>query len=271
MCLRFDAKLPAILKFGNMDSQKRPRSEHNDTSVSKTFPRVAMPIRSETKEADKLLLSERKRKAERVEMKELDQIQLLEELKKRIAKIDENLHCEVEIISGHPSSAVLCVFPSREKSFNDTIGSFQPHRYLSTPSVHYKFQVFIHRTIAEGKIDIESFAELSALLDKIRKASGYQMCPEIKDFDEILEDVRTQPANVKEELWPWRHVGAKFCKLWHKPRDCFLQRDEAERELDGVCSNCKQVRRQLKIVQAKRKDLVDSAKARRQEASSKVI
>ena len=61
------------------------------------------------------------------------------------------------------------------------------------------------------------------------------------------------------------------CKLWHKPRDCFVRPDEAERELDGVYSNCKQVRRQLKIVQAKRKDLVDSAKARRQEASSKVI
>ena len=91
------------------------------------------------------------------------------------------------------------------------------------------------------KVDIESFAELSALLDKIRKTSGYQMCPGIKDFDEVLEDVRIQPANVKEELWPWRHVGAKSCKLWHKPRDCFVQRDEAERELDGVCSNCKQV------------------------------
>ena len=43
------------------------------------------------------------------------------------------------------------------------------------------------------------------------------MCPGIKDFDEILEDVRMQPATVKEELLPWRHVGAKSCKLWHKP------------------------------------------------------
>ncbi|XP_067026518.1 uncharacterized protein [Acropora muricata] len=43
-------------------------------------------------------------------------------------------------------------------------------------------------------------------------------------------------------------------------------RDEAERELGGVCGNCKQVRPQLKVVQAKKKD---SAKARRQEASSK--
>ena len=50
-----------------------------------------------------------------------------------------------------------------------------------------------------------------------------------------------------------------------------MQRDEAERELDGVCSNCKQVRQQLKIVQAKKKDLVDSAKAGRQDASSNVI
>jgi len=102
-------------------------------------------------------------------MKKFYEIQFLEELKKRIAKINENIHCEVEIISGHPSSGVLCVFPSRERSFNNTIGSFQPVRYLFTPSGHYKFQVFIQRTIAEAKIDIESFAELSALLDKIRK------------------------------------------------------------------------------------------------------
>ena len=45
------------------------------------------------------------------------------------------------------------------------------------------------------------------------------MCPGIKDFDEILEDVRMQPATVKEELWPWRLVGVKSCKLWHKPRE----------------------------------------------------
>ena len=85
MCLRFDAKLPAILKFGNMESQKRRWSEHNDTSVSKTFPRIAIPIRNETKEAVKLLLSEGKKKAERLEMKKFDEIQFLEELKKRIA------------------------------------------------------------------------------------------------------------------------------------------------------------------------------------------
>ena len=175
--------------------------------VAKTFPHIAIPIRSETKEAVKLLLSERKKKAEGVEIKKFDEIQFLEELKKRIAKIDENLHCEVEIISGHPNNAVLCVFPSREKSFKDTIGSSLPVRYLFTPSGHYKFQVFIYRTIAEGKIDIESFAELSVLLDKIRKTSGYQMCPGIKDFDEILEDVRIKPANVKEELWPcWSEI-----------------------------------------------------------------
>ena len=84
MCLRFDAKLPAILKFRNMESQKRPRSEHNDTSVSKTIPRISLPIHSETKEAVKLLLSEGKKKTERVEMKKFDEIPFLEELKKRI-------------------------------------------------------------------------------------------------------------------------------------------------------------------------------------------
>ena len=109
--------MQAILKFGNMESQKRPRSEDidNDTSVSKKFPRIAIPIRSETKEAVKLLLSERKKKAERLEMKKFVKIQFLEELKKRIAKINENLHCEVEIISGHPSSSVLCFSIQREE------------------------------------------------------------------------------------------------------------------------------------------------------------
>ena len=108
---------------------------------------------------------------------------------------------------------------------------------------------------------------LNEYLDKLRKTSGYQMCPGIKDFDEILEDVRMQPATVKEELCPWRLVGAKSCKLWHKPRDCFMQRDEAERELDGVCSNCKQVRRKLKIVQGKRKDQVLCVHALRERGS----
>ena len=56
-----------------------------------------------------------------------------------------------------------------------------------------------------------------------------------------------------------------------------MQQDEPERELGGVCGNKPQLKivcgnkPQLKIVQAKRKDLVDSAKARRQEASSKLI
>ena len=77
-----------------MESQKWQRSDDNDndTSVSKKFPGIATPIRSETKEAVKRLLSERKKKAERVEIKKFDEIQILEELKKRIAKIDEDLH-----------------------------------------------------------------------------------------------------------------------------------------------------------------------------------
>ena len=133
------------------------------------------------------------------------------------------------------------------------------------------FKFLFTEQLPKARLTLKVSQSYSALLDKLRKTSGYKMCPGIKDFDEILEDVRMQPATVKEELWPWRNVGAKSCKLWHKPRVCFVQRDEAERELDGVCSNCKQVRRKLKIVQAKRKDLVDSAKARRQEASSKLI
>ena len=53
-------------------------------------------------------------------MKKFEEIQFLEELKKRIVKIDENLHCEVEImISVVIQAAQCCVF-------------FHPERRVST-------------------------------------------------------------------------------------------------------------------------------------------
>ena len=107
-----------------------------------------------------------KKKAERVEMKNFDEIKFLEELKTRRSTRTYIARWKLSVAK---QRSIMCF--SREKSFNHTIGTFQPVRYLFTLSGHYKFQVFIHRAIAEGKIDIESFAELSALLDKVRKTS----------------------------------------------------------------------------------------------------
>ena len=90
-------------------------------------------------------------------------------------------------------------------------------------SSHYKFQVLIHRTVNEGEVDLKSSAELSCLLEKIRKSSGYVLCPGLIDHDNIVKDVRVKLANVNEEVWPWQLVAAVKCKLsGHKPRNLLV-------------------------------------------------
>ena len=199
------------------------------------------------------------------------EVQILEDLKRRIqCEVDESLHCEVEVITGHSSSAVLSVFPTKEKKFDDRLSSFQPVRYIFTPSGQYKFQVFIHKTVEEGDIDIQSSSELRSCLQKLRKSSGYVLCPGIQDYLDISCDLRVKSTKIKEQTWPWKHVAARQCKLWHKPRASYTEDDQSEKEAE-VCSECKLARRQLKVVQERRKELDESARTKRQDASSKVI
>ena len=122
--------------------------------VAKRSPRLAI-------KALKTVLSKRCKQAEELshentlaELNKSSKVQILKELETSISHFDGSLHCELEAISGHQSSAALSVYPQKEKSYRKDLGSFQPVRLLFSPSGHYKFQIFIYRTLEEGKIDL---------------------------------------------------------------------------------------------------------------------
>ena len=162
-------------------------------------------------------VEERSREKALEELNKSSEIHVLKELETNITHIDGSLHCELESITGHRSSAALSVYPKKEKNYREDLGSYQPVRLLFSPSGNYKFQVFIYKTLEEGKIDLKDKASVEHVLGKIRVNSGFVMCPGIVDYDAIISDIRFKPANVKEESWPWRHVSATKCRLWHKP------------------------------------------------------
>ena len=84
----------------------------------------------------------------------------------------------------------LCVFPSKAKNYREDIGSYQPVRLLFSPSGDYKFQVFIHRTLSDGKIDLEDTVAVERVIETLRVQSGFVMCPGIGDYDAIFSDIR---------------------------------------------------------------------------------
>ena len=66
-------------------------------------------------------------------------------------------------------------------------------------------------------------AAVEHVLQNIR-VNGFVMCPGIVNYDSIIFEIRFRPSNVKEERWPWQHVGVIKCRLWHKP--CKQQSNE---------------------------------------------
>ncbi|KAL9976258.1 hypothetical protein ACROYT_G013538 [Oculina patagonica] len=100
------------------------------------------------------------------------------------------------------------VFTAMEKCYREIIGSFRPVRVLFTPTGHYKFQVFVYKTLEEGDIDLSDNKAVERVICKLRANSGFVMCPGIVDYDAIDADIRIQTSIVKLEEWPWRHVGA---------------------------------------------------------------
>lgn len=113
-------------------------------------------------------------------------------------------------------------------------------------------------------------AAVERVLQNIRVNSGLVMCPGIVDYDCIISDIRFRPSNVKEERWPWRHVGAIKCRLWHKPRKQQANEGNISESLSMVCAECKLARRNLLVVRDKRKSLEEDDRLQRQQASSKV-
>lgn len=91
------------------------------------------------------------------------------------------------------------------------------------------------------------------------------MCPGISHYDAIFPDIHIQPSNVKEELWPWRHISARKCKLWHK-----LRKLDLPDEMRDICSEFRLARRQMLVVCDRRTSLLEEERIERQQASSKV-
>lgn len=160
----------------------------------------------------------------------------------------------------------------RTEKYREELGSYQPVRLLFSPSGNYKFQVFIHKTVHEGQIDLGDIAAVERIVESLRATSGFVQCPGIIDYDDIISDIRIKPPNVhvKEELWPWRHVSAIKCKWWHKPRKREQLSEEMPQCMLEMCGDCNLVRRQLLVVRDKGKSLDEKDRLERQQASSKV-
>jgi len=119
--------------------------------------------------------------------------------------------------------------------------------------------------------EVQALKDLEArisqrVVSKLRANSGFVMCPGIVDYDAIAADIRIQTSIVKIEDWPWRHVGAVTCKLWHKPQKQQGMPDNGE----DMCGECKLVRRKLLALRDNRKNLDETVRQERQQASSKV-
>ena len=259
-----------------------------DTSVSVGSPVHKAPRRSQQprrsprlalKALKGVLVKRRKQAEERLQGKAVEdlhksnEVTTLKGLEKCISSIDNSLHCDLEAITGHKNSVVLSVYPRKEKSYTEQLGSFQPVRVLFGPTGHYKFQVFIYQTFEEGTIDLRDKTAVKSVIDKLRVESGFVMCPGLVDYDALMSDNLFQPSNVKVELWPWRRASAVKCKLWHKPRkQRSLSCDQEQEGIpdDSMCGECRFVRRRMLVLRENRTSMDENERLQRQQASSKV-
>ena len=109
-----------VLPCENVESKvdtPGPASRGKRAAVSpRRSPRLAI-------KSLKNLLSKRRNQAEEhsrekalEELNKPSEMQILKELETNITHIDGSLHCELESISGHRSSAALSVYPQKEKN-----------------------------------------------------------------------------------------------------------------------------------------------------------
>lgn len=255
-----------------------------DTSVSVQSPVQKAPRRSpQPRRSPRLalkalrgvLVKRQKQAKDRLQEKAIEdlhkskEVTTLKGLEECISSLNSSLHCDLEAITGHQNSVVLSVYPRKEKSYTEQLGSFQPVRLLFSPTGHYKFQVFIYQTLEEGTIDLRDKAAVKSVIDKLRVDSGFVMCPGLADYDAIMSDIRFQPSNVKVELWPWRRASAVKCKLWHKPRK---QQSSEQEEMpdENMCGECRFVRRRMLVLRQNRNSMDENERLQRQQASSKV-
>lgn len=78
-----------------------------------------------------------------------------------------------------------------EKIFNEHLGTYQPVRLLFSPTSQYKLQVFIHKTVHDGQVDLNDQLSVERVIEDLRPNSGFVMCPRIADYDAILRILAT--------------------------------------------------------------------------------
>ena len=240
-------------------------SEEDNNSVSlggkamRRSPRIAV-------KALKGLLEKKQKKAKELTQEQYLRVlraskeaQILKKLGEEVNQLDTSLHSEMEAISGNHQSAAVSIYPRKEKTFSQELGTYHPVRLLFCPSGHYKLQVFIHKTVDEGQIDLNDRLSVERVIEVLRPDSGFVMCPGISDYDAIFADIRIQPSNVKEEFWPWRHMSARKSKLWHKPR-----KPDLADEMCDICCELRLARRQMLVVCDRRKSLLEEERIERQ-------
>ena len=159
---------------------------------------------------------------------------------------------------------LLVFIPKRKRTTERTLKATNQYGYCSVlPEVtNFKFYlllfiiIYLFITLEEGKIDLKDNVAVEHVLGKIRPNSGFVMCPGIVDYDAIISDIRFQPSNVKGERWPWRHVGAMKCRLWHKPHK--QQSNEENISESVLCAECRLARRQMLVLCDRRRSLEES-------------
>ncbi|PFX12899.1 hypothetical protein AWC38_SpisGene23076 [Stylophora pistillata] len=188
-------------------------SEEYSNSVSFGGKAVRRSVRPAVK-ALKGLLEKTQKKAKELpqerylrELRTSKEVQILKKLEEEVYQLDASLHYEIEAISGHHQTAALSVYPRKEKTFSEKLGTLRCYLHG-----------YSHSTIKRE-----------------RRALAL------------------------------RHICARKCKLWHKPKKLDLADEMCDR-----CSECRLARRQMLIVRDRRTSLLEEERIERQQASSKV-
>ena len=179
-------KIEDVLHRENVESEVDTSAPVSPVKkATRRSPRLAIKSLKTLLSKRRNQVEERSREKAPEELNKSNEI-ILNELETNITHIDGSLHCELESITGHRSSAALSVYPKKGKNYRKDLGSYQPVRLLFSPSRNYKFQVFIYKTLEEGKIDLKDKASVEHVLGKILVNSGFVMCPGIVDYDAII-------------------------------------------------------------------------------------
>ena len=117
-----------------------------DNKAARRSPRLAIKSLKNLLSKRRNQVEEHSREKALEELNKSSEVQILKELETNIKLIDGSLHCELESISGHCSSAALSVYPKKEKSYRKTLEATNRSGYYSVPpeATDFKFLFIKH-------------------------------------------------------------------------------------------------------------------------------